>query len=153
MTGNYVLMKVVLKFISLKVFWSSCFKNHFGLQTGKVTFPLRSWGMERELEVHRCNHCLWRVDVLACLSVGLWLGNTAVLYHKMLMVFWLYKVRSDVLQYDSHAFWAMKDSVFRCCPVLTQCDFPSLYSFTSVLVPTSCCLDKGYTLFLISKEC
>ena len=79
-----------------------CFQTHIILQTGKLTFPSASWGVEREREQQRCNHCLWRRNVLAPLSVGLWLGNT-ILHLKIPMVSWLYKSRSYMLQYHSHA--------------------------------------------------
>ena len=92
--------KLFFKFISWKVLCVS--KPCIILQTGKLTFPSASWGVEREREEQRCNHCLWRRNVLAPLSVGLWLGNT-ILHLKMPMVSWLYKSRSYTLQYHSHA--------------------------------------------------
>lgn len=64
-----------------------------------------------------------------------------------------------MLQYNSHALWAMEDSVFRSSPVLTQRVFPSFGVVASELAPISCCLVEGYSFFLAPnsikepKEC
>lgn len=88
---------------------------------------------------------------MACLSVGLWLGNTA-LHLKKPMVSCSYKSGSYMLQYSSHALWATEDSVFRSSLVLTQCVLPSLGVVASELAPISCCLDESYSFFLAQKR-
>lgn len=57
-----------------------------------------------------------------------------------------------MLQYNSHALWAMEDSAFRFSPVLTQRVFPSLGIVASGLAPISCCLDEDYSFFLPLKS-
>lgn len=75
-----MLKKVVFELITLKVLCAlyQCFQTHVILQTGKLTFPSGSCGMERERGEQRCNHCLRRRKGLACLSVGLCVGNTVL---------------------------------------------------------------------------
>lgn len=89
--------------------------------------------------------------ILACLSVGLWLGNT-VLHLKMPMDSGLYKSRYYMLQYNSDALWAMEDSVFRSSPVLTQCVLLSFGIMASELASISCCLEEGYSFLLAPKS-
>lgn len=101
------------------------FQTHIILKTSKLAFLPGSQRMEKEREEKNYKHCLWRKQVLACLSVALWLGNT-VLHLTMPTVSWLCKSWSHDFRYHlplGHGEICFQ--VFSCtypkCPSRTCC--------------------------------